>query len=328
VKRPLLLLSLLTPIIFVTSVPGLSQVQVSVVSSKDNTLYQDTAGAISNGAGQHIFVGRTSAGSLRRALLAFDVAGNIPAGSHITGATLTLNMSQTSSGEDSIRMFRVAADWGEGTSAALGNEGAGAPATTNDATWIHRFFNTVFWSQAGSDYSSTPSATIAVSALGAYVWGSTDAMVADVQQWLDNPSGNFGWILIGDETAPHLTKRFDSRENTTASFRPSLTVTYSPPAGTGPVPPAPLSFALFQNYPNPFNPSTNIRFSIPAGVSGPTTLKVYDILGKEVAVLVNAPLGPGSYGMAFHGSNLPSGLYFYQLSVGALRETRSMMLVR
>ena len=339
VRRRILLFLLPICCVATFTTSTLSQVQVTLDASKDNTLYQDSAGALSNGAGQHIFVGRTNVGGLiRRALVAFNVAGSIPPGSQIMSVTLTLNMSQTSSGIDTVSVYRVLADWGEGTSAAFGNEGSGAPATTNDATWIHRFYNTTFWSSPGGDFVPAPSATLPVSLLGPYVWGPTNGMSADVQQWLDSPSQNFGWILVGNETAPHLAKRFDSREDTVLTSRPKLTIVYSPSATVHPGDPGPFSFALLQNYPNPFNPSTVIRFTIPDGVSAPTVLRVYDILGKEVATLVNEVMGPGSHAVTFStqagsvpgekGTTLSSGVYYYQLRAGEFLETRRMMLVR
>ena len=65
----------------------------------------------------------------------------------------------------------------------------------------------------GGDFSSTVSATQAVDGNGAYVWGSTAQMVADVQGWLDSPAANFGWIVLGDEQQSTTAKRFDSRQN-------------------------------------------------------------------------------------------------------------------
>ena len=88
----------------------------------------------------------------------------------------------------------------------------------------------------------------------------------------------------------------------------------------------PESFTLEQNYPNPFNPVTNIKFSIPQ--SGIVKLKVYDILGKEMAVLVNKQLTAGSYLADFNGSNFASGVYFYKLEAEGFSEIKKMMLVK
>ncbi len=83
---------------------------------------------------------------------------------------------------------------------------------------------------------------------------------------------------------------------------------------------------LHQNYPNPFNPSTVIRYQIP--VSGNVTLKVYDILGKEIATLVGEVKEAGSYNVTFNASQLASGVYFYNLLAGNYREVKKMILLK
>jgi hypothetical protein len=203
---------------------------VTLGASKDNTLYESSTGSLSNGAGEHFFAGRTdiiSAGSIRRAVIAFDVAGSIPAGARITRVDLTLNMSRTIAGLQPVSLHRLLAGWGEGTSNPLGEEGGGVASATGDATWIHRFFDTTRWTTPGGDFVATPSTTVQVGLIGGYTFLSTPAMVADVQAWLDNPAANFGWILRGNESALSTTKRFDSRNNLVASARPGLTVEFS-----------------------------------------------------------------------------------------------------
>jgi len=88
----------------------------------------------------------------------------------------------------------------------------------------------------------------------------------------------------------------------------------------------PTEFSLEQNYPNPFNPVTNIKFSIP--LTGIVKLKVYDILGKEMAVLVNKHLTAGTYQADFNGSTFASGVYFYKLETEGFLEIKKMMLVK
>ncbi|MBS1494804.1 MAG: T9SS type A sorting domain-containing protein [Bacteroidetes bacterium] len=87
-------------------------------------------------------------------------------------------------------------------------------------------------------------------------------------------------------------------------------------------------FSLSQNYPNPFNPSTVILYQL--SVAGFTTLKVFDLLGKEVAMLVNQKQNAGSYAVDFNSSefNLPSGIYFYTLNAGEFKETKKMILIK
>ena len=88
----------------------------------------------------------------------------------------------------------------------------------------------------------------------------------------------------------------------------------------------PDSYQLSQNYPNPFNPSTKINFTIP--VNGQVSLKVYDVLGKEVMSLVNDVMTAGRHEVTFNGSNLNSGTYFYRLQSGNFVETKKMLLVK
>jgi hypothetical protein len=88
----------------------------------------------------------------------------------------------------------------------------------------------------------------------------------------------------------------------------------------------PKKFNLAQNYPNPFNPSTIISYDIPR--LSRVTLIIYDILGRQVATLVNEEKRPGSYRMAFDGSGLASGVYFYQLQAGTYSNTKKLLLLK
>ena len=93
----------------------------------------------------------------------------------------------------------------------------------------------------------------------------------------------------------------------------------------------PAEFRLQQNYPNPFNPSTKIKFSIPGTNSGKavaTILKVYDLLGREVAVLVNEEKLPGNYEVLFDAKNLTSGIYLYTIRAGNFTATRKLLLLK
>ena len=92
---------------------------------------------------------------------------------------------------------------------------------------------------------------------------------------------------------------------------------------------SPDKFNLSQNYPNPFNPSTKIRFEIPAASSvAQTFLSVFDVLGKQVALLVNQNLQPGTYDVNWSASDFPSGIYFYTLKSGDYKQTRKMILIK
>ncbi|MCC5933812.1 MAG: T9SS type A sorting domain-containing protein [Candidatus Cyclonatronum sp.] len=99
------------------------------------------------------------------------------------------------------------------------------------------------------------------------------------------------------------------------------------PVSVGPEgPDAPVRIALEQNYPNPFNPTTNIRFALEE--AGHASLTVYDMLGRQVAVLVNERLSAGTHTFGFDAANLSSGVYLYRLQAGGQTMTRSMTLMK
>jgi hypothetical protein len=225
---------------------------VVIPASRDNTLYEDPTGSLSNGAGQLFFAGRTSVftNAVRRAVIAFDIAGSVPAGSTIGTVTLTLHVTRVPVlvTDTSAALHRVLADWGEGASAPAFGEGGGALAEPGDATWVHRFFDTTFWTTQGGDFSATASATATVSGVGFYSWGPTAALLADVQGWLDDPAGNHGWLLKGVETTLESARGYDTRDAITVPNRPVLTISYTAPVATagrvpdgGPVPGLPVT---------------------------------------------------------------------------------------
>ncbi len=95
----------------------------------------------------------------------------------------------------------------------------------------------------------------------------------------------------------------------------------------------PAKIHLFQNFPNPFNPITNFEFRIPASSAGRSnfefvSLKIYDMLGKEIAFIVNKNLPPGNHTISWNAGGLPSGIYFYKLTVGKFTETKKMVLMK
>ena len=204
-----------------------------IVATQDTTILSNPSN-FSNGSGDYFFVGRvddTGNFSLRRALIFFDIAGNIPMGSTIMSATLKLRMSKTPSALESHRVFlhRLKSDWGEGESDAPEEEGEGILAEQNDATWIHRIFATDKWAEEGGDFFEDASANERIGFPGVYTWGTTTEMVADIQDWLDNPETNSGWILIGDESVNRSAKRFDSKDNSGTAQKPTLTIEFLGP---------------------------------------------------------------------------------------------------
>jgi hypothetical protein len=118
------------------------------------------------------------------------------------------------------------ADWGEGSSnAGNSRDGNGAASRSGDATWIHTFFPDRRWTMAGGDFDTTADAS-ALAGNGPVTWGTSAAMIARVQDWLDRPSTNFGWIVLGNETSGQTAKRFDSREVLPSTTRPAVTIEF------------------------------------------------------------------------------------------------------
>ena len=204
----------------------LSATTVLIDASKDNTLYESPMGLLSNGSGNHLFIGRTSGQEKRRALLAFNNLSAIPAEATITSVKLHIYVNKEKSAMTTVNLARVTQDWGEGESQAADEEGKGGDPVSGDATWIHAKNPEVTWNNPGGDFSEVASATLQIDATGTYTFGSTPQMIADVEDWLDNPGNNFGWILIAGENG-QTSKRLHSRDNSEADSRPMLEVTYS-----------------------------------------------------------------------------------------------------
>ena len=320
-----MLRALLLALLF--ALPYVSQAQEEAVltPAQDNTLFEDDDGALSNGAGQFLFAGTTNQGDLRRALLAFDIAGAVPAGATVEEVTLTLTMSRTISGAQTVSLHRVTAPWGEGSSDATAAEGAGAAAATGDATWIHTAFDDERWSTPGGDFAASASATQEVAATGAYTWGSTEGLVADVRRWLDDPDTNHGWIVVGDETQDGTAKRFNSREHAAGETHPTLRIRFATPTAVDDEA-LPQSVRLLGNSPNPFHDAATLTYAVDTPQH--VRLVVYDLLGRAVRTLADGPHAPGVYRVQFEAGDLPGGVYLSRLVAGRQVQHRSLVLVR
>jgi len=216
---------------------------VTISTSKDNTIF-DTTLNNSLGAGQAVVAGANAQASPRRGLIDFDIAASIPARSTITSVQLTLFLNSVPTGSSispTIRLYRLGNDWGEGSAGSNVNGastiGQGFAAGEGDATWNARHFSATtptLWNSPGGDFAATDSAAMTI--LGAtlntpYTWASTPALISDVQNWLDNPSTNFGWTLKSDqETSASSVRGFWTREAARTgqgAFAPQVQVTYT-----------------------------------------------------------------------------------------------------
>jgi hypothetical protein len=205
---------------------------VDIAPSLDNSIYSEDDN--SNALGD-LFAGVTNDSATRRALMMFDIAGNIPAGATINSVTLDLTQTKIGpAGASTFELHALSDAWGAGTSDGTGT--GGSP-TTGDATWNYNFYNTSSWATPGGDFAAAASGTASIgTSLGDYTFASQSGMVADVQDWLDSPSTNYGWLLeAANESTGPSAREFGSRFSASP---PELTVTFTPV-------PEPGALALF-----------------------------------------------------------------------------------
>ncbi len=137
---------------------------------------------------------------------------------------------------------------------------------------------------------------------------------------LQDTTGTF-WLDLNVNNVPFGREPIDSLQ---VLFNSWLLTSVEPVSNN-----IPDKINLHQNFPNPFNPATKIRFDIPAGAENSfTTLMIHDMLGREIAAPVNQQLKPGSYEINWNAGNIPSGTYFYTLTSGSFRVTKSMTVVK
>jgi hypothetical protein len=215
--------------------------QITIGASKDNTIYQNSP-TNSAGASGAMFAGTNNTTSPRRGLIAFDVAGNLPAGAIITSASLTMYLGIASNSTPrSIELHRLTTDWTEG-SAGLGTtfsgSGNGFAPAAGGATWSEGSPG-VPWTAGGNFVAAASASTTVGNTVDTpYTWSSTAALVNDVSGWYANPATNFGWELVNAvESTNQTVKGFYTRESTQAAFRPALTIEY-------PLVPEPATLAM------------------------------------------------------------------------------------
>jgi hypothetical protein len=301
---------------------------VTIPADRDNTLFEDASGSLSNGAGPVLFAGNNGQGVTHRALLRFDIAGSLPPGAMVGGVELTLSVSNApNTTPRTFTLHRVLRDWGEGTSTSTG--GGGAPAAVGDATWLHTFYPDPFWEEPGGDFASIASASETISDVGFYAWDNP-GLTPDVQTWLDSPANNFGWLIQGDEVTLNTARRFDSRENEVAANWPSLRISYT---NTVDVPgeTARGDIWLAPCRPNPAVREVLIWFELPARANA--LLEVRDLAGRRVVTLVEGAIEPGRHetewnAMDERGVKVPAGVYFFRLVVdGRSNAVRRVVIV-
>ncbi len=284
---------------------------VTLNPDKDNTLYESASGDVSNGAGDYLFFGQTNQGDLRRALISFDVASALQPGDSVTNVLLRFEVSKVPNNTSrTTNIHALTASWGEGSSNAGGQEGTGTAATTGDATWTMAFFggtNPVPWANAGGDFNPTASGSVDVTGTGAYS-ASSAQMIADVQDWLNNPSNNNGWILIGEEGTNASAKRINSRENSSNSL--SLQIDFLRPVALKSKSDLDQAVSVF---PNPVSSTFEIKSNAEIN-----TIEVLDLSGKRRKVI-----SPNT--KLFDISDLDRGIYLLKMQIGDTSVTQKLI---
>lgn len=263
-----------------------SQNSVSLIPIQDNTLYESAVGDLSNGSGSYLFIGKTNNLQLRRALILFDIS-QVPSGAIITSVALSGLVDKTLSGRRPATIHEVLESWGEGAALAGGNEGTGITPSGGDATWIHRFNDTVNWSSPGGSFGQA----IDTAQLGLSSFSfSSQGLVNLVQDWVSGTKANHGFLIVGDESANPTAMRINSRENT--SSPPTLIIGYDLASGN-----EPIQDQLFSIFPNP----VENQFSI-AGSEKAISVVLYDLEGRILkefdpnqAVFRTSDILPGIY---------------------------------
>ncbi len=290
-----------------------------------------------NAGNENMFeaTGNGTEADAKHALIRFDLS-SVPSGTQIDFAKLSLyfTMRRTSQSQDKkLGAFRVNRPWGEG----VGNDPGGLdgrPAVAGEVSWNFAMSDTEPWAVPGAnripdDRDGAPenvqTFSPSSSADAWYLWDITEM----VRFWVANPDSNFG-LILREPTVSSFAGIIDfaSSEFETVTLRPILSintqvVTAVEERGKNFIP---ITFDLKQNYPNPFNPSTTIRYELKKRER--VTLKIYNLMGQEVATLVEDEKSAGPHEIVFDASGLASGIYVYTVQAGQFTAARKMVLTK
>lgn len=289
----------------------------------DNSMFAED-GALSNGVGPFLFTGYNGANDERRLLIKFPISDSIPADATIDDVTLTLYCTNAANGSGTVSLQINMVDttgngvWGEGASnSGTVNPGQGAAAQAGDATWTHRNHPNDTWT-AGGAFNFAVTATAQSTGANQFVtFNSTgNALIADVQAWVTNPSWNNGWIMMNNTLDPNSQqagtgRQYASREYTAgpASQRPKLTITYTADTtgnggGTG------IGENSIRNtvrvYPNPAREQVTI-----VSQQRVINASLLDVSGREVRAISVTELASNQGILSLAGLN--SGVYFIRI---------------
>jgi len=305
------LLPLLLVAIVACACPRCDADTITIPPSGDTCLWENAPD--SNWGAQSEIVsgvlGDNEGNPLSRALLKFDIAASIPAGSTITAAELTMTATKTPPGAPAteFHLLRVLASWSEGAGSSASPPG-GATASAGETTWSHRFHPATEWTLPGGkaevDFAEDPSSIHIVSGNSSdrpvtnleniFVFNAEG--VSDLNSMLNFPPNDFGWVLIPDDETVVLTaRRWAAREHT--ELAPELKITFTPPPGSAPP-------EIIDAYFEPESGDLAVEFHSEAGAiytletrsdldSGDWGVAVADIAGVDGSVTVTTTPPPG-----------------------------------
>jgi photosystem II stability/assembly factor-like uncharacterized protein len=182
-------------------------------------------------------------------------------------------------------------------------------------------------SDAGTTWDSVVVSQVSQLVAVSYFTVDSGYALASNRKLLETVDGGLTWDSIA--TVPRFASRvwFGARRSgLVAAYNGKVYLLKTTPVGVSPEPSVPGQFVLYQNYPNPFNPSTTIEYQLPK--ASLVRLSVYDILGREVSVLLNETRDAGTHELKFDASGLSSGVYLYRLEAGDLSQTRRMLVLK
>jgi len=286
------------------------------IADNDTTLYEDANGSLANGAGPSLFVGRVGTnggGTRRRTLVRFDLSSSVPAGAKILSARLQLFSAQSSATQPIlVSAHRVQQSWSEGSVVAPGSGGSGGVAVAGETTWLHRNYPNTLWNTPGGDFAPTSSFAFSMPPTGSVLTEALPGLIADVQDMVDNPASNHGWLLMTDELMIGTARQLNSREG--GPVAPSLQFAWVAQGNAG-------SFGI-----GTFTPLGHCAVGIGGPANGGATLPItyaflpQSSIGANFFSLaldpVGTPLAIGTRAYLPPGSIVPGNL-FSSNSIGA-----------
>ncbi|RLS65472.1 MAG: hypothetical protein DWH96_00190 [Planctomycetota bacterium] len=201
---------------------------VTLAATQSATIYSEDTNA-ANGSGQYVLAGRTNQGYTRRSILRFDLS-DLPEGAVLLSARVSLVVLQGNGGVRPMSLHAATQQWTTGASDPSGTESVGVAALLSDCTWNWSSSDGALagtaWNKAGGSFASIASATSSTTVTGLQNWESA-ALAADAQAWLTNPTENFGWFLLGDESTVGTARRLDSANAAAGGYLPTLELEYT-----------------------------------------------------------------------------------------------------